>query len=74
MTSAGHYQHRAYEYDSNNEEIVWYANSNQKFIGCVVESGSTKATGMGPSLSFTPQAHESIFIFIAAIFVLREMN
>jgi hypothetical protein len=37
MTSVGHYQHCAYEYDFNNEEIVWYANSNQKFIDHVVK-------------------------------------
>lgn len=37
MASTVYDQHCECEHVSNNEEIFWYANSNQKFTDCVAE-------------------------------------
>lgn len=52
MILVGYYQYCVYEYDFNNEEIVWYVNLNQKFIDYVVKDRFWQYKGYRDGVKF----------------------
>lgn len=66
MTSTVHDPHCECEHVSNNEEILWYANSNQKFTDYValIGSGSCKAMGDGAKLLLLIEKHMKMLLYL----------